>query len=68
MSACVITIPADRIEWGPVLPVGTHSCVQTAKVVQGDSTVLHLTLQWPTPEPTVPVLCAADGRHAGPRD
>lgn len=68
MSACVLTIPADRIEWGPVLPAGERCCTQTATLFQADKPALYVTLQWPTLEPTVPVVCNTEGRHAGPRD
>ena len=68
MSMVVLTLPADRIEWGPVQPVAGLSCFQTGKVYVGDTAVCHLTLQWPTPEPSLAVLCNNNPRHAGPHD
>lgn len=68
MSTCVMSFPADAVEWGPVLTVGGQSCMQTAKVQLAGQTVLHVTLMWPTPEPTVAVTCSTEGRHAGEQD
>ena len=68
MSAVVLSVPAERIEWGAVQRVGALSCFQTAKLYVGDVTVCHLTLQWPTPEPSLAVVSNVVPRHAGAQD
>lgn len=67
MSAVVLQVPADRVEWGPLHSVG-NTCWQQGACFQGDELVCQLTVQWPAALPVVPVLCATQGRHGGPQD
>lgn len=70
MSSAVITIPCDRVEWGPLTPLMNGGCVQVGSIFQGPGLqpVCSVTLHWPTPTPQVPALCRWEPRHAGERD
>jgi hypothetical protein len=68
MSSVVFSVPADDVQWGPVQPVGSLSCMQTAKVLQGGVTVCHITVQWPANAATVPVMAGFEGANRGTND
>lgn len=68
MSQAVITIPADRIEWGPIKQTADRGCYQTGVVFQHGKHVCTVSVTWPHPTPQVPVVCRWDPRHAGQRD
>lgn len=67
MSAIVMSVPADRMDWGP-LQKGAGWCFQTAQIFEADRLLFQITVQWPGLAPTVPVVSVVDNRHGGPRD
>ena len=67
-ATVVLTIPADRYEWGTLTRVGEHMCMQTAKLYRDDRKVCDVTVTWPAPLPTVPVVCHSEGRCEADRD
>jgi hypothetical protein len=68
MSHLVITLPADKAEWGPLVPVGSQGGMQTCLVSQGGQTVCQFTVVWPRLPPSVPMVSRMDARHAGEQD
>ncbi len=67
MSAVQLSIPADAYRWGPLMREG-GTCYQVATLTAEGKTVCQVTVQWPAPLPTAPVVCHTEGRHAGEQD
>lgn len=68
MSAVVLSIPAASYSWS-ILRTGLGICQQEATLLDEQGNVVcSVTVTWPAPLPTVPVVCHCEGRHAGERD
>lgn len=49
----IITLPADRVEWGDLVQRGPHQVAnQTVRLYQGDQCVTVVTLMWPAGVPS----------------
>lgn len=64
----VLSIPAAAYQWSP-LRRGLGSCSQEAVLTdEKGAMVCRVTVTWPAPLPSVPVVCHSEGRHAGEQD
>lgn len=67
MPQVTLTIEADSVDWGPLVPAcGSAPALQSGRVMLDGLCVCVVHLVWP--DGPCAVVCQSAPRHAGPQD